>query len=336
MLLVPYIQIRANSIIAYQINEERNFSRSIQSLLTDNLRKQETYTGKLCPGAKKRLIKAIEFLVQSTPKRDIYNPVSRRVQPFQLSFITLTVADTSRNITGKEAHKNLLEPFLKWMRQTQNVRSYVWKAELQQRGQIHYHITADSFIHWRALRKKWNELQYRNGYLETHFAKYGNYDPPGCDVHSTKKVKNMARYLVKEIAKSFQNEESIGGKVWDCSMNLKAAKYFTTTAGNGFYSQMYDDPDVRAISTDHCTIYEFKDKPAYTALLPDQLQNYKKYMVDVRNHGIIPPKENKPKPVLYDIIPIRLLKTERPPNLFSNYQDCRCEVMIDTRCFSSS
>lgn len=290
MLLVPYLQIRANSIYSFQINEDRVYKgRSIQSLLTQNLREHATYTGTLKAGAKKRLIKAIDFMVMSTQQRDIYNPVRRKKQPFQIGFVTLTVYSTNRNITGKEAHKTCLEPFIKWMRQVHGCKSYIWKAELQKRGQIHYHLTTDVFIHWKAIRDKWNELQQRAGYLDAFHAKYGHWDANSIDVHSTKSKLGLSGYLVKEIAKNFQNEKTVGGKVWDCSMNLKACKYFSVNErmDYSFVNQLVKDKEMKVIETDHCFIYQFFNKPASCILNDRALLEYNAYMERVRNDGVV-------------------------------------------------
>lgn len=344
MILVPYLQIRANSIYSFQINEDRSYTgRSIQSLLTQNLREHATYTGTLKQGAKKRLTKAIDFMVMSTKERKIFNPVTHRKQPFQVGFITLTFHSTNRNITGKEAHKTCLEPFIKWMRQVHGCKSYIWKAELQKRGQIHYHLTTDVFIHWKAMRDKWNELQHRAGYLDTFFAKYGHWDANSIDVHSTKSKLGLSGYLIKEIAKSFQNEKTIGGKVWDCSMNLKVCKYFSVNErmDYAFVNQMVKDKEMKVIETDHCFIYQFFNKPASCILSSDKLLEYNAYMATVRNEAVIQPvvkKEvrNEVKEVLErSIVPVRfrqsiqltLSRYTRPPLM---------NVLIEPELFCSS
>lgn len=338
MLLVPYLQIRSNSIIAYTLNEDRNFHRSIQALLTENLRKQETYTGKICPGTKKRLIKAIDFMVSINPERKIFNPVAHRNQKFRVGFLTLTIGSRyDRIIEGKEAHKNLLEPFIKWMRQVHGVKSYLWKAELQKRGQIHYHLTIDQFIHWRAIRDKWNELQCRGGYIDSYFKRYGHYDPNSVDIHAVKNMGGLGHYLKKEIAKAFQNEKSIGGKVWDCSLNIKKAKWFTVNENMdyAYTNQMVKDGEMIVRETDHCYIYEFLKQPASVFLNDRYKKDYDGYLNEVRNYDrTVKIKEPEPLPVLPDVIPIALFK--RPPTLLDKYLDIRCDVIINRGLFSSS
>lgn len=219
------------------------------------------YSGQVTKGARKRITKAVSLLIQSTPKRRVYNPVIGKNHSFQLSFITLTVSSIDRLITAKDAHKLLLEPFLLWLRRHHQMKSYVWKAENQLRGQIHYHITTDAFVVHTALRDKWNELQLKAGLLDDFEKRRGHRNPNSTDIHSVKKIKNMESYLVKYMSKpgnrtkalstwikKYGKKASAGknytalpknyfkhiynartiGKVWDCSKNLKEAKYFTT------------------------------------------------------------------------------------------------------------
>lgn len=279
----PCLQIRSNSIYAYNKYPRRSLSRSLlQTRSAYNLR-TETYTGTLRPGAKKRLTKAIEFLVMLTKKpKKIINHKGVEVN-FRLSFLTLTIAQ-SGFITAKDAHTKLLEPFLRWMRETYNCKLYIWKAELQQRGQLHYHITSDCFIHYKGVRKKWNDLQKDAGLLNEHYAKYGNYNPPGTEIRNVRKIKNIGHYLVKEIAKSFQNEVSVGGKVWDCSKYLKGNEFFTVHADNGTQTkinELIDIGEVRYILTDFCTIYQFLKVPPESILERGSLVAFERALKEI-------------------------------------------------------
>lgn len=226
---IPIIQVRSKCFIQYYQTQytgaklHSNLLLNKQQLMKD---RKKAYSGKLTDGAKKRLRRAIELLCMSNKPVRVYNPVTKRYINHRLSFITLTVSQTS-NITAQEAYQNLLVHFLQWMRRTKGVTTYVWKAEVQQRGQIHYHITTPSFIHYKEIREKWNNLQSKAGYLKEYYEKTGHYDPNSTDIHQVRHVKDLSSYLMKEFAKSIQNPNT-DGKVWDCSLNLKACSYYST------------------------------------------------------------------------------------------------------------
>lgn len=217
------------------------------------------YSGGMTGGARKRMTRAINLLSQAAKPKWIYNEITGRYQYHHLSFITLTVS-CRRNISTREGYDNLLKPFLGWLRDTKGVKTYIWKLEFQERGQVHYHITLPDFIAYDEIRKTWNSLQRKAGLLDEYAKEHGHFNPNSTDVHSVKKKRNIASYLVKELAKvvdakrlkaqgmvnslvkageipedqkqrfidEYTGEElKADGKVWDCSNNLAGAVYFS-------------------------------------------------------------------------------------------------------------
>jgi hypothetical protein len=217
------------------------------------------YGGGMTTGARKRLAKAITIMTQAVKPKWVYSPITCKYHYHTFSFITLTIASNT-NITARQAYDALLSPFLDWLRKTMQVKTYIWKAELQKRGQIHYHITTPAWIHHREIRDKWNALQRTAGLLTDFAAKHGHFNPNSTDIHNTRNIRKMDQYLVKELAKSFAavNVEAINdvnnmvargelspalaeekvkeieeqkittiGKIWDCSNDLAGVGYFT-------------------------------------------------------------------------------------------------------------
>jgi hypothetical protein len=222
------------------------------------------YSGGMSMGTRKRLAKAVTIMSQAIKPKWIRNPVTNKLDYHQFTFVTLTVA-SHKNITARSAYDALLSHFLDWMTRTvaqENpaAKTYIWKAELQKRGQIHYHITTPAFIHWRDIRRKWNALQREAGLLDDFALEHGHFDPNGTDVHKTQHVKKADRYLIKELGKTIsalqleairevrakvaagelpadQADEEIKrikaekirtvGKIWGCSEDLAGVNYFT-------------------------------------------------------------------------------------------------------------
>lgn len=175
---------------------------------------KNTYTGVLCPGARKRLTKSLEMLVQYAKEKTVVQENGHRIK-FKINFITLTISNYGVQVTGKEAQKTLLEPFLKWMRDKysyihpetgKRTLLYLWKAELQAKRedceQLHFHITTDVYIPWQQVRLKWNELQRSAGYLDSYNERYGDWNPNGTDVHALYKEKDPVMYMKKVILNS--------------------------------------------------------------------------------------------------------------------------------------
>ena len=285
---MPVMQFRNKSVVTY-LRTESDGSKGLQLFRSLNMKAQQekAYSGKFTAGAKKRCTKAINLMVQGTRRRWITNPITKRMQLHQLSFITLTVNNHNGILTGKEAYSKLLSHFLSWLRKTKAVTTYIWKAELQENGQIHYHITCPDFIDYREIRAKWNALQRKAGLLEAYHKEHGHYDPNSTDIHSVHNQRDMAAYMVKEIAKNVQNEESIGGKVWDCSVNLSKGKYFSVEMKQQQFEYLES-----AVNEGLCTkyegeqfcIYKFNASVVQEALLTkEDMKHYKTWLHVLRD-----------------------------------------------------
>lgn len=282
-------QIRNSKIVIYRQWQGYSWHENKSESRQENMKKQRksAYGGTLTRAGKKRMEKAITLLCQASPTRYIYNPIINRHHYHKLSFVTLTISDVKINRNAKEVYQTCLRPLLQWLTKYKSVKLYVWKAELQKRGQIHYHLATPTFINYQELKNKWNYLQLKAGYLEGYYEKYHSYNPNSTDIHSMRKIKDAAAYLTKyfgkEQAKPKDDKEEnqpetpqTVGKVWDCSTNLKKANYFTCEESNTI-----DDNIRHAVSTgdaylenfDYFSIlYCYKIKPEHLLPLTDRMR----------------------------------------------------------------
>lgn len=296
-VFIPYTQVRANSLIQYSLPdtpfrrtaswEERNYGASLEER-NGKLTKEKTYSGTVTAGAKKRIQKAVSILIQGSRERWITNTVTGKRQKFKIGFITLTISETEKNLTAKEAHKLLLEPFLRHCRHKYGMHSYIWKAELQERGQIHYHLTTNIFIPYDKIRDYWNKLQRKAGLLDNFAAKYGHYNPNSTDVHSVYKIKNLEAYLIKYLSKSEEDKGQTQGKIWDCSKSLKKAGYFTTMesiASGDLINELVSKGKAIIKETDFCKIIIPKGITVLQMLTLADIFNYEKWRQSLSLYG---------------------------------------------------
>lgn len=248
--------------------------------------RQKAYSGLVSKGVAKRLRKAIDLLISSTPTTTVQHYTRTKTIKHKLSFITLTIPDLE-TLTGKEAHKKLLEPMLLWLRRYHGLRSYIWKAELQKRGQLHYHITSNVYIAHQELKDKWNELLTLNNYNRKYREEKGHTNANSTDIKEVRKISNLGGYLTKYFTKAYQNEKSIGGKVWDCSLNLKRATYFTEQASNTTFDiltnpKQYNDLTIKYF--DRCTIIKITKGTIDRILDLQSIQDKQKHYNDIWNY----------------------------------------------------
>lgn len=323
MLVRPCFQIRSSSIVEYTRNVEREYSNFRTDKQIENDKRftekyqpfglhvrdmMPRYTGELTQGVKKRLTKTIETFILCTKEKTIYSQKLKRRVRYRINFISLTFHATDEIITASEATVLCLEPFLKHLRQVYGVVNYIWKAEYQKRGQLHYHIITDRFIPWQAIRAKWNELQERAGYMESYKAEYGNNNPNSTDVHAFTKQQAITSYIKKEIIKSYQNEESVNGKVWDCSTTLKSANYFTVEDLNFDFNRKlyfdqkkpYKERKIRNTFTgENYKIHylnEYNNSKTIDFLSENELKDFNDTINSVLNYQRKPPTKKEPPP----------------------------------------
>lgn len=235
-------------------------------------------------GSSKRIRKAVDILLQVSPPIWIDNPITGRRETHTLSFITLTIPPHSSKPTPQWANPTLLAPFILAMKRKHSLSTYIWKAEFQKNGMLHYHITTRSWIHYYSIRDEWNYLLRKNGLLNEHYAKHNNKEPPSTQIKKVYKSKKLQLYLQKEISKTQQNI-STKGKLWDCSKNLKACKYYTTIAP---WDLNYKNQLIKTTNTEHCTIISLSNPKA--TLPPKELKEYDQYLKNIpntnfQNHG---------------------------------------------------
>lgn len=271
------------SYYEYQQSGNNRPQLKLRQSLNMKQQKEKAYSGQLTIGAKKRMTRAIELLCMMAAPQPILNPVNKRWIKHRLSFITLTVSHNT-NITAKDAYNNLLSHLLQWLRRTQKAESYVWKAEVQKRGQIHYHITTTAFIHYQDLRDKWNNLQRKAGLLDEWHASHANYNPNSTDIHAVRSVKNLAGYMIKEFCKAIQNPKT-EGKVWDCSSNLKGNKYFSVyqnQSHDSILNQLYRKGKIEVQKFDRFAIIRLKDTDSSQILTLQEYHDFENYVTQLK------------------------------------------------------
>lgn len=176
--------------------------------------------GSVSKKSAKRIRAAINWLLFFSKKKSVYSLKEKKSFTFVLSFITLTLADEQKH-TDEYIKNRMLKPFLKWLIR-QGCVCYVWKAEAQSNGRIHFHITVNQFVHWKSIRKKWNQIQSLHGYHKVFTKGTNEIGVNGTDVHSVKNEKEAAAYMAKYMTKDeiAEGKRAITGRLWGCSQNL--------------------------------------------------------------------------------------------------------------------
>lgn len=191
-LFQPELSISPTRLCAYmRYTGERR--AGLIKLSGAQLRQQQQY---MSSKSISRLRRCIELLVYTSQWKKVYCRSSGKRFAYKVNFITLTLSSKQQHSDGQIV-RDVLSPFLKaWARRRPGLL-YVWKAEVQDNQNIHFHITANAFYHHKKLRADWNKFQERLGYI----SRSGLDNPNSTDVHACKNAKKLSAYLAAYVCK---------------------------------------------------------------------------------------------------------------------------------------
>ena len=238
--------------------------------------------------ARRRIVTAMQWMIYLSPKHSTYCKEQKKKFKFSINFITLTLSGVQAHSDKFIVHK-MLRPMLKYLKR-KGCTMYLWKAETQDNGNIHFHITTNHYIYWKSLRNKWNNLQHRHGYLQKYFKKHGDMDANSTDVHAVKSTKGIIGYMTKYMLKADRfkknnstvynipehyyrgklNERDSNGNsvkryiecaLWNCSTELSKYKLNITEEETEFQSMMeFIKQHSTEVKCNKGTLYDYRDK----------------------------------------------------------------------------
>lgn len=259
---------------------------------------ENQHQGEISHNAKSKMTNCILWLDASAQFKWCYSKATDKWFRWRLNFIHLTLP-TQKSLPDKFIKKLLNQFFLYAYRKT-GLRSYVWKAEPQERGEIHFHITSDCFIWKVTLQNIWNGLLRKHGLLGTHE------NPPSTRVHPTHNIKEMSAYLIKYMTKNDKHRRKISGRLWGASRNLSQAKNISLSFPES--EALNEFAAIKTLPQDH-KIYEWLQvkymSPVYFESLPEcELSNKYREKINSIRKGYAPTKnffyDENGQPISYE------------------------------------
>lgn len=131
------------------------------------------------------------------------------------TFVTLTLPSVQVH-TDNTIKEKILSPFITWLTADSSevykkgpkkgqkkgfgVSVYFWRAEPQKNKKIHFHIIADKYVPWEAIREKWNHYCERLGYVSRYALVQKRNFKDGFVADQTKAAEDMK--LLKSISET--------------------------------------------------------------------------------------------------------------------------------------
>lgn len=134
------------------------------------------------------------------------------------TFITLTLSSTQLHC-DKILKRELMNKFLIYGKRYFNINNYIWKAEVQSNGNLHYHILSQNYIDHSQLRTVWNNVQNSLGYVDRFTEKNRKENPNSTDIHALQKIRNVEAYIGKYMSKN-ESVRPVCGHTWGKSKSI--------------------------------------------------------------------------------------------------------------------
>lgn len=247
--------------VVEKINEIRNQKNieNVNNWTASFLHEYQKEKGKEYKGLPSKQVASKLYKITSVFVRSVLSGFvsTRGFRQRSVSFCTFTITEAQKHSDTeiiktfvdfldhlKKVNNYVIDPVTK--KQTREkaliLDNYVWRAETQENGNIHFHLLADTFLNQHMLRRVWNNylqnLGYKFGYgaanvnslkrdknnnkilnVERYLCKYMT-KPPLRNVYKHLKPKDLAG--VPDVDKY---RRPIIGKFWGCSRRLTKLEY---------------------------------------------------------------------------------------------------------------
>lgn len=254
---IPVTQIYYNKVVFYKEHQTRYHSAvslGIGYESNEDAQKKSSnreHDGILSESAQKNLVGCcVRFVYYNKMNNERKRLRGLRTKR-NLKFLTLTLSSFQFD-TDTEIRQIVLNQFLTELRQKFELKNYVWVAEKQENGALHFHMLLDIFIHWSTIREIWNRCQNKLGYVDRYQEKYRNFtlqmyleenvgrkgatreqcekrfregvannwvNPNSIDIHNVYKVHSPQKYFTKYFSKGSPLQEGFG-RIWYASRNV--------------------------------------------------------------------------------------------------------------------
>jgi hypothetical protein len=215
----------------------------------------QTHSDTLSRNASRKLKKSLSYLLAVSKFKQVHFESSRPSFKYRIGFLTLTLPSKQTH-PDKVIMRECFNAFLTVAKKKWDITHYIWKAEKQENGNIHFHILVNRFVPWSELRDTWNNIIEKLGYVSSYRSEMKSFhslgvrvrhellkqwsykkqiaayhegvakdwrSPNSTDVHALKDVRNIHAYILKYMLKSYQNV-GVTSRLWGCSYSLSRAK----------------------------------------------------------------------------------------------------------------
>jgi hypothetical protein len=199
------------------------YSKVGREMSTNSLKNLEEVKGGLAAqdlsdNAKKRFKKCCASLFDIATLSKLTGKRKKRVR-FVFTTLTLPFGKIS-DYAAKRAFSRTLDKLKKY----KFITEYVWRAEVQKRGALHFHMISTRYIPRERLRRIWSNALRATGEMDGFKEKYGMKDNQGVNIKEVYSTEGAVKYIQKYLSKDSQGKRAIQGRQWGASDGLRNFK----------------------------------------------------------------------------------------------------------------
>ncbi len=218
---------------------------------------QPKFTGYLSTRSQKKILSILQNWIDTIDYLNYINKKNNIPSNNQIIMITLTLSRPQQH-DDQYIKRHLLNRFIIEIMREFTFVNYLWKAEPQKNGNIHFHILVDKYIPKNRLQIIWNNIQADFNYHDKINFSNENLGLPSTRIESLNDKNDAIAYTAKYISKN-ENTRAIGGRIWGCSRKLPKLEPITVVISRSDVMSIIDEVvvfDHQIYHNDYCIILQ--------------------------------------------------------------------------------
>lgn len=179
---VPFVSISPNTVTHYSRIFDTQIMDYVKPMKNIELPDDNNHKGMISKKSHSRIYKRIFTFLYATDREILFSGNNKE----KVGFVTLTLPcsqiESEKQMKGgnmikwkhtdQEIKSKCLNQLFVELKRDYDVNDRIWKAEKQFNGNIHFHILVNKYIPHEELRKKWNRIINKLGYVQEYAKKF--------------------------------------------------------------------------------------------------------------------------------------------------------------------
>lgn len=250
-----------------------------------NKKDKERFTGYMSNHTKK----SIRMILDSWSSAIIVNLAKKHISVSHfwrhMTFATLTLSAKQQH-SDKEIKREMLMRFLESIKYNFKVENFLWVAETQKNGNLHFHMLVDRPVPMADLQRLWNNAQQNLGYIDRFEQKHGHRNPNSTRIEAVKDFYDVYNYLCNYFIKKSSNR-AVEGRIWSCSQKLSNIAPYSEALDfemRELLDKLKNHKSTRKYENEYATMYYLHTKSVIRIFRKYLKTSYARYYLHLYRH----------------------------------------------------